>query len=450
MSGYDTLNFGYIPAEDNEVASFLRNTGGLVNIRDSSLPPTPGQILTAIDANNAAWSNLSEVQGWPNVLALNNTSGANDVIIQQELQMPIGAATNTTALLNVTSGAGTPTSVLANGVRPGSLYFDNTANLLWVFDGVVWTNTFAGANTWAQILAAGNTSGANDVVVQQELQMPIGAATNTTALLNVTSGAGTPTSVLADGVRPGSLYFDNTANVLWLFDGAVWTNTYAPTSTWASVLAAGASSGATNPIISTGQILRFQTAGVIDTVSGTDNITVSLGNGKSLLVTKTMGTTQQNGGIGVRTSVLTVTSGPGIPVNIDFEAFEYDYDDSGNTVVVVGGPAIYLRQPNRNYQINLTARLKTNTSIPVTIPHNARISLLFANDGVTPAVLTQGTAWFQPNANPNNTECTINISIVARTTAVTSPPQYIFGYIGRPPVGNYDVFEYRLSAFVIN
>lgn len=591
MSGYDTLNFGYIPADDSEIASFLRNTGGLVNIRDNSLPPTAGQVLTAINSTNAAWANLAEVQGWANVLALNNQSGANDVIVQQELQMPIGVATNSTALLNITSGAGSPTSVLGDGVRPGSLYFDNTANVLWLFDGAAWTNSFTGS-TWANVLAAGATSGAtnpiitagqqivyngdilmggtgvasstagsnnivagngavnlgsyntvigrqakvnfatdNNVVVGDlaqiatdggesvvmgflasaggadglgnrtalganavcnayngvalgnnatvvathsnssafgvnaittkadqimlgtnttaitvpgSLEMPVGLTQNTTRLLNITnSNAGPPTSSV--GVREGSLYHDQLNNRIYLFSNGAWiVATGGGASAWSNVLLAGASSGATSPIISTGQALRFQTAGTINTVSGTDNITVNLGAGKTFYSDKTLTSGQQNGGAGLATVAQTITA---VPTVLDIGAADYSYDDSGATVVEITDNTIYLRKTNANYQINMHCVFESDVPpFAVLVPHNARILMESTIDGPQ-ITFDEASGWFSvlPGAA---SRISLNYSRVVHTSLLAD--QYIQAIMLPPPIGRYKIIYFSMSAFLIN
>lgn len=168
MSGIDTLNLGWIEGGDTEIASFLRNTGGLVNIRDSSLPPAAGDALIAIDAQNAAWSPIpSGTQDLQSVLSYGNSTGSFDIVAQQKIRMPNAAPTGTTNLLNVTTGAGAPTSAV--GVNEGSLYYDSTNNLLYVYDTVSgWiTNYSTGAGavpTLAQVLTVGSTASVGQVI----------------------------------------------------------------------------------------------------------------------------------------------------------------------------------------------------------------------------------------------------------------------------------------------
>ena len=68
----------------------------------------------------------------------------------------------------------------------------------------------------------------NALVVNGPLEMPsVGGATNTTDLMNVTYGNGPPTSTVGDGVKPGSLYFDNTNDKLYVFEsGGTWIDNY--------------------------------------------------------------------------------------------------------------------------------------------------------------------------------------------------------------------------------
>lgn len=166
MSGYDTLNFGYIASGDDEIASFLRNTQGLVNIRDSSLAPSAGDALIATSSTEASWAPIPPTTAALSaVLGVGNTTGANNIVVQQQLQMPIAAPVGTTNLLNVTSGAGVPTSA---GVRDGSLYFDTTGNALYVFDsGSGWILPTAAPGTTptiAQVLTAGSTTTAGQII----------------------------------------------------------------------------------------------------------------------------------------------------------------------------------------------------------------------------------------------------------------------------------------------
>lgn len=167
MSGIDTLTLGWIEGGDTEIASFLRNTAGLVNIRDSSLAPAPGDTLIAIDATNAAWGPIpSGTQDLQSVLSYGNTTGAFDIIAQQKIRMPNAQPTTTTNLLNVTTGAGTPTSA---GVQEGSLYYDSTNNLLYVYDTVSgWITNYStgGASTPSldQVLTVGSVASVGQVI----------------------------------------------------------------------------------------------------------------------------------------------------------------------------------------------------------------------------------------------------------------------------------------------
>lgn len=153
---YGTKTYGYVPAESGP-ASLLKTLSGTVRV-SNSLSPTAGQILTATSTTNAVWATPVPVAASLSAtLAVGNTTGANDIAVQQQLQLPVGAATNTTNLLNVTSGAGAPTSA---GVREGSLYYDTTGNALYVYDTVSgWIlPASSSVGTIAQVLTVGNTA----------------------------------------------------------------------------------------------------------------------------------------------------------------------------------------------------------------------------------------------------------------------------------------------------
>lgn len=136
---------------------------------------------------------------------------------------------------------------------PGTAY---ASFMGWVIPTVVPAPTVP---TLAEVLAKGNTSGPNDIVMESRFIMP-SEGVNTTNLFNVTRVPGVPTSA---GVAAGSLVFDTVGQDLYFYDGGAWVviPTGGGASTWSAVLATGNTSGANDPIISASRSLTFE-AGV--------------------------------------------------------------------------------------------------------------------------------------------------------------------------------------------
>lgn len=198
-----------------------------------------------------------------------------------------GSATTTPSSLTLPASAGVPTGTVdANGVTipEGSMCWDSVGNKLYVFDGAAWSVLRTGTTEdLATTLAAGNTTGANNIVVQQKLTMPTAAPTTTTNLLNVTTGAGVPTGT--SGVNAGSLYYNTSDGKLYVYNGSTWSPSAYVTGadTLSTVLARGNTSGASNIIMGTGQSVQFTGAStgnsIINTVqTGVTNRTISLPN----------------------------------------------------------------------------------------------------------------------------------------------------------------------------
>lgn len=159
--GFATLNFGFVPDGDNEIASFLRNTSTLVQINESG-PPVAGQVLVATGADKAIWSDTPENQSLEEVLNVGNATGANDIIVQQKLTMsPVPQPQNTLNLLSVSVIEGTPLSTALDGVIEGSYVFDRVGKAMYYFDGDVWVQMFDILNNvpnLQQVSDSGNTT----------------------------------------------------------------------------------------------------------------------------------------------------------------------------------------------------------------------------------------------------------------------------------------------------
>lgn len=132
----------------------------------------------------------------PNQIALGQAAAT--VIVAGKLAMPIGAVVGTTSLLNVTSVPGTPTSA---GVAAGSLALDDTNKLLYVYTTASgWQTVGASTPSLSAVLAVGNTSGANNIVISAGQQLTFAATSGVKIGLN---GATTGTTDAA-GISIGN------------------------------------------------------------------------------------------------------------------------------------------------------------------------------------------------------------------------------------------------------
>ena len=315
---------------------------------------------------------------------------------------------------------------------------------------------------WATVLTNGNTSGASNPIIDagQNLTFasniiipaggtaPVSAGTdsvqigkNTNTYSTNATAVGTDASVGVSSANGTALGYGSTVQAFHANSTALNGGT---TSSANQIMAGTSSTALTVP-----GPLRFSTAGSISCDSGVDNINVYLGVGKTFSVDKTVITNEQNGGL-AHSSVaqLVGIGGPKVHLGQAWVA-DYSYDDSGVIVVDTANYRIYLRKPNANYQVNMHLVVRSDVP-PFTIlaPHNATVYLEWANDGITPSTFAKGHGWFQPNANIANTEFSINISTVIRTTAASG--QWIQVSMIPPPNGRYNVEYYRLDAFLIN
>ena len=153
------------------------------------------------------------------------------------------------------------------------------------------TTTVNGATTINNTLSVTGLTALGNVTVNGYMSMPVGAPQNTTKLFNMTTGGGPPTSTLADGVKPGSLYYDDTNNVLYVFDGAVWTGiSRALTngqvligSTGNPPVAATISSGAGITVTSVSGSITVANTGVISVTGTANQITAAPTTGAAVL-----------------------------------------------------------------------------------------------------------------------------------------------------------------------
>lgn len=105
-----------------------------------------------------------------------------------------GSATTTPSSLTLPASAGVPTGTVdANGVTipEGSMCWDSVGNKLYVFDGAAWSVLRTGTTeSLSTTLAAGNTSGANNLIMDttQSIQFT-GASTGKSIVNTAQSGA---------------------------------------------------------------------------------------------------------------------------------------------------------------------------------------------------------------------------------------------------------------------
>jgi hypothetical protein len=315
---------------------------------------------------------------------------------------------------------------------------------------------------WATVLTNGNTSGASNPIIDAGQNLTFAASViipaggvapvaSGTDVIEIGKSANTySTNAMSVGVGAG--VGASSANSTALGYGSI-VQAFHPNST---ALNGGTTSSANQIMAGTPSTaltvpgpLHFSTAGNISCDSGVDNINVFLGAGKTFYSDKTLTSLQQNGGAAHSSATETIAvGGPKVLVGQSWVA-DYSYDDSGATVVDTANYLIYLRKPSANYQVNM--HLVVRSDIPpftILVPHNATVYLEWADDGITPSTFAIGHGWFQPNANPANTEFSINISTTIRTTAAAG--QWIQLSMNPPPIGRYSVQYYRLDAFLIN
>lgn len=177
-----------------------------------------------------------QVPGWslatrPAVLDLDNklinaTGALLDFTFARSVLMPT-APVNTSALLRVTNVAGVPTNLQ---VPSGSLAYDSAGSNLYYFNGVSWVAVgTAGASTLSTVLAAGNTTGANDIIIsaareiQYQAAIRIGGNTTATGVSAASAIAIGASAVAAGaaGIAIGQNSVASAASSVALGNGAV-------------------------------------------------------------------------------------------------------------------------------------------------------------------------------------------------------------------------------------
>lgn len=255
---------------------------------------TNGYVLTY----NAGTLSLSPTAAGPanplaDVLLAGNTTGASNIVISSPQQITYAGGiiiASSSANSNVIIGPSASSTALANGlsVGAGAQSSATGASSFGANANASGTNAFAlGASSTASgtdSLGLGNGSstagfassvalgpGATNTAATQimlgtnafsvvnpgSLSFSTGLAVgNTTNLLTLPKIAGTPSGAASSG----SLAYDSTNNLFYGRNNAAWVQIQtgaAATPSWSSVLTAGATSGATDPVISASQNIKF-------------------------------------------------------------------------------------------------------------------------------------------------------------------------------------------------
>jgi hypothetical protein len=222
--------------------------------------------------NGTNWVALGSAGGDPlsAVLAVGNTTGANDIVMSsaRELHFEAGiriagkaAPTGASAVDALAIG---PSATAAGGaaIAIGQNTSASAASSIALGNGAT--------SAFSQSVAIGanvSTTAVNQIalglsgwttVVPGALQLPLAAPLNSTNLLAVTTVAGTPTSV----PRVGSVVMDDTNKLLYMYttaSGWVTVGAASPTPALSAVLAVGNTTGANDINITNGQQLGYAT-----------------------------------------------------------------------------------------------------------------------------------------------------------------------------------------------
>lgn len=315
------------------------------------------------------------------------------------LQLPSNQPVNTTALLSPGSVPATPTTTPPEG----TIVFNTTTQQMLMYTSAGWTNITGSTSTWAAVLAAGNSSGSTDVIIDQALQMPT-APTNTAYLLNVTNMAGVPTNLAA---LPGSLAFDTAGNSLYVFDGAAWAPLSAGGgSNWATTLAAGNTSGVNDAIMSAGQQIKFASGLRL----GSNNVNAGVAAADALAIG---GNAAAAGAAAIGIGVNTVASGSNsVAIGQSSQATFANSVAIGAGVVTTAAGEIVLGQASATTTINgklqLPLAAPTNTTnllsittvpgVPVSAPRAGSLALDDTNQKLY--MYTTASGWLDVAGTP--------------------------------------------------
>lgn len=290
--GNDLTNVGLLIAQDvfatNLTSENIKVTG-CIGGPDSMTPLVVCNDLDVVGNANAATLSVesnSTIQGDLDVQgSLKNTTGPvyvdDDLEIKNRLIMPYSPAEppNTLNLMNVTVISGPPTSVLLDGVIPGSLVFDDTNNKLYHFDGL----------NWVQVGTVTNVG----LIVPTEFNV-IGSPVTTSGSFTIQKN-----NQIANLVYAGPAVG---APAQPTFRSLVSTDIPAGVGiqNWSQVLAVGNTSGAFDPTINNGQQIQF----VGGLAVGSNNQPATVGAASSITIGGLSTTSSQSVSVGFGVSGL--------------------------------------------------------------------------------------------------------------------------------------------------
>lgn len=198
----------------------------------------------------------------------------------------------------------------APGRRPGSMGLVGASVQVRLLDQTVLTLGGVGPTpTLQQVTTAGNTTNVG-IVSSAAINMTGTNGTNDpTNVLTLPSTTVIPTGTSAFA---GSLVYNTSNQTLYLRDGPGWIAIdTAAAATWAAVLASGATSGGTNPIVSTTDQLVFDNAIRIGQVGSLAGAVAA----STIAIGPTATTAGQPGGIAIGSGA-SVSAGPAIAIGI--------------------------------------------------------------------------------------------------------------------------------------
>lgn len=164
----------------------------------------------------------------------------------EEFELPQNESIGTTKFLGLTTVPGVPTNT---SVPEGRVAYNSAVKEIFFFNGTSWVqlDSTAATNSWEQVLAAGNSTGANVPAFQAGFTMAALSGAADPALPRISTLAGPPGGVPPDG----ALMVDTASNELNFAAGGSWS-ALTPTSVGLSAPAEFAVSG--SPVTGVGTL----------------------------------------------------------------------------------------------------------------------------------------------------------------------------------------------------
>lgn len=305
-----------------------------------------------------------------------------------------------------------------------------------------------GGDSWSDVLAVGNTSGANDAVLSNGrslifttgVSIPgnLGSATadvNSVAIGNNSNASGT--NAVAIGPGANATYADSVAI------GADATTT----STNQIALGVVSSVVDIQGSLEVGGVVILNPTSIITTNNGASNLKLFVGTNKSVQVNQSLLTTHQN-------SCAVAYAGPlyAIPANDDFNPIVYnfvvnDFNDDGTSNFDV--PAVIkLSKLFSLYHITFQCSIQTDPGVPNIVARNIPFRIDSFTAPATFNELMDGYCYLVPNANPANTRTSVSISFYIKTLAV--PMNLMARAYGASGIGRYAISRAMFAAVLVN